>query len=129
MKASFRELRREELRDTADRRARLAAPRRRPTGLVTIAMMRRFVSRLRPPSARLVMRCTAGAAGALTAAAGAQGLYLQQQYRRLPEARGPLSGVALWRMQRRRSRRGRSEPDSYSSMHEKGGEEAEGRRG
>ena len=49
------------------------------------------------------MRCTAGAAGALTAAAGAQGLYLQQQYRRLPEARGPLSGVALWRMQRRRS--------------------------
>ena len=49
------------------------------------------------------MRATAGAAGALTAAAGAQGLYLQQQYRRLPEARGPLSGVALWRMQRRRS--------------------------
>ena len=49
------------------------------------------------------MRSLAGAAGALTAAAGAQGLYLQQQYRRLPEARGPLSGVALWRMQRRRS--------------------------
>ena len=49
------------------------------------------------------MRSIAGAAGALTAAAGAQGLYLQQQYRRLREARGPLSGVALWRMQRRRS--------------------------
>lgn len=46
-----------------------------------------------------MMRAGAVAVGGLTVVGATQALYLQSQYKPLPEARGPLRGVAAWAQQ------------------------------
>ena len=50
---------------------------------------------------RQKLRYGAAAAAGLTAVGGCQGLYLWGQYRELPEARGPLHGVATYLREKR----------------------------